>query len=89
MLLRGIDIDEKRAKEKLLYRDVLRYLTERSYRVIAEKQWKRTIRRNTEDFTVKDGQLYIRGKNGHENRSWVFDEEDQKRISAPGSTGRT
>ena len=33
---------EKSAQEKLLYQDVLKYLTERAE---AEKQWKRTIRR--------------------------------------------
>ena len=36
---------EKSAQEKLLYQDVLKYLTERSYRVEAGKQWKRSIRR--------------------------------------------
>ena len=54
---------EKSAQEKLFYKDVLRYLTERSYREEAEKQWKRTIRRKAQDFTVNDGQLYIKGKN--------------------------
>ena len=34
---------EKSAQEKLLYQGVLKYLTERSYRAEAEKQWKRTI----------------------------------------------
>eukprot|EP00731_Ephydatia_muelleri_P033753 Em0037g17a len=46
---------EKSAQEKLLYRDVLKYLTERSYRAEAEKQWKRMIRRKAKDFTVNDG----------------------------------
>eukprot|EP00731_Ephydatia_muelleri_P007459 Em0003g1707a len=71
---------EKSAQEKLFYKDVLRYLTERSYREEAEKQWKRTVRRKAQDFTVNDGQLYIKGKNGQEARRWVFDEEDQKRV---------
>ena len=56
---------EKSAQEKLLYTDVLRYWTERSYtyREEAEKQWKRTIRRKAQ-VTVNDGQFYIKGKNG-------------------------
>ena len=52
---------EKSAQEKLLYQDVLKYLTERSYRAEAEKQWKRTIRRKVKYFTVNDGQLYLKG----------------------------
>eukprot|EP00731_Ephydatia_muelleri_P029680 Em0021g203a len=48
---------EKSAQEKLLYQDVLKYLTERSYRAEAEKQWKRTIRRKVKYFTVNDGKL--------------------------------
>ena len=46
-------------------------LTERSYRAEAEKQWKRTIRRKAKDFTVNDGQLYLKEKNGQEVRRWV------------------
>lgn len=71
---------EKSAQEKLFYQDVLRYLTERSYREDAEKQWKRKIRRKAQHFTVKDGQLYIKGKNGQEATHWVLDEEDKKRV---------
>ena len=51
---------------------------ERSYRAEAEKQLKRTIRRKAEDFVVKNGQLYSTGEDG---RRWVFDEEDQKRVT--------
>ena len=56
---------EKSAQEKLLYTDVLRYWTERSYmyREEAEKQWKRTIRRKAQ-VTVNDGKSYIKEKNG-------------------------
>ena len=36
MLLRGIDMAEKSAQERLLYQDVLKYLKERSYRAEAE-----------------------------------------------------
>ena len=72
---------EKSAQEKLHYQDVLKYLTERSYRAEAEKQWKRTIRRKAKDFTVNDGQFYLKGKNGQEVRRWVFDKEDQKRLA--------
>ena len=43
---------EKSAQEKLFYKDVLRYLTERSYREEAEKQWKRTIRRKAQSTMV-------------------------------------
>ncbi|KAL5475515.1 hypothetical protein EMCRGX_G025341 [Ephydatia muelleri] len=50
---------EKSAQEKLLYQDVLKYLTERSYRAEAEKQWKRTIRRKVKYFTVNDDQKRV------------------------------
>ena len=59
-VFRGIDIAEKSAQEKLLYQDMLKYLTERSYRTEAEKQWERTIRRKAKDFTTNDG--YLKGK---------------------------
>ena len=39
-------MSDKKAKEMLLYQDVFRYLTERSYRQDADNEWKRTIRRN-------------------------------------------
>ena len=71
-------MSEKKTREKLLYQDVMNYIVERSYRAEAEKQLKRTIRRKAEDFVVKDGQLYSTGEDG---RRWVFDEEDQKRVT--------
>ena len=71
-------MSEKKTREKLLYQDVMKYVVERSYRAEAEKQLKRTIRRKAEDFVVKDGQLYSTGEDG---RRWVFDEEDQKRVT--------
>ena len=71
-------MSEKKTREKLLYQDVMKYIVERSYRAEAEKQLKRTIRRKAEDFVVKDGQLYSTGEDG---RRWVFDEEDQKRVT--------
>ena len=71
-------MSEKKTREKLLYQDVMKYNVERSYRAKAEKHWKRTIRRKAGDFVVKDGQLYSTGEDG---RRWVFDEEDQKRVT--------
>ena len=41
---------EKSAQEKLFYKDVLKYLTVRSYREKAEKQWKRTIPQESARF---------------------------------------
>ena len=55
-------MSEKKAQEKLLYQDVIKYIVERTYRVEAEKDWKRTIRRKAGDFVVKDGQLYTKEK---------------------------
>eukprot|EP00731_Ephydatia_muelleri_P002239 Em0001g2239a len=74
-------MSEKKTREKLLYQDVMKYIVERSYRAEAEKDWKRTIRtirRKAGDFVVKDGQLCTTGEDG---RRWVFDEEDQKRVT--------
>ncbi|KAL5516747.1 hypothetical protein EMCRGX_G002154 [Ephydatia muelleri] len=51
---------------------------ERAYRVDAEKNWKRTIRRKAGEFVLEDGQLYTKGD---DRRRWVFDEEDQKRVT--------
>ena len=67
----------KRAKRrpKLLYQDVIKYIVERTYRVEAEKDWKRTIRRKAGDFVVKDGQLYTKG------------EDCQRRIQGGGGGG--
>ncbi|KAL5517041.1 hypothetical protein EMCRGX_G002507 [Ephydatia muelleri] len=67
---------EKKDQEKLLYQDVMKYIMERAYRVDAEKNWKRTIRRS----------LYSRmisciPKVMIDRRRWVFDEEDQKRVT--------
>ncbi|KAL5476085.1 hypothetical protein EMCRGX_G025990 [Ephydatia muelleri] len=69
---------EKKDQEKLLYQDVMKYIMERAYRVDAEKNWKRTIRRKAEEFVLEDGQLYTKGD---DRRRWVFDEEDQKRVT--------
>ena len=71
-------MSEKKTREKLLYKDMMKYIVERSYRAEAEKHWKRTIRRKAGDFVVKDGQLYSTGEDG---RRWVFDEVDQKRVT--------
>ena len=49
-------MSDKKAQEKLLYQDVMKYIVERTYRVEADKDWKRTIRRKAGDFVVKDGQ---------------------------------
>eukprot|EP00731_Ephydatia_muelleri_P002362 Em0001g2362a len=67
---------EKKDQEKLLYQDVMKYIMERAYRVDAEKNWKKTIRRS----------LYSRmisciPKVMIDRRRWVFDEEDQKRVT--------
>eukprot|EP00731_Ephydatia_muelleri_P007038 Em0003g1286a len=59
-------------------KNVMKYIVERWYRAEAEKDWKRTIRRKAGDFVVKDSQLYTTGEDG---RHWVFDEEDQKRVT--------
>eukprot|EP00731_Ephydatia_muelleri_P032337 Em0023g844a len=69
---------EKKDQEKLLYQDVMKYIMERAYRVDAEKNWKRTIRRKAGEFVLEDGQLYTKGD---DRRRWVFDEEDQKRVT--------
>ena len=50
-------------------------------RAETEKDWKRTIRRKAGDFVVKDGQLYYLYTTGEDGRRWVFDEEDQKRMT--------
>ena len=50
---------EKKDREKLLYQDVMKYIMERAYRVDAEKNWKRTIRRKAGEFVLEDGQLYM------------------------------
>ena len=71
-------MSEKKAQEKLLYQDVIKYIVERTYRVEAEKDWKRMIRRKAGDFVVKDGQLYTKGE---DCRRWVFDEKDQNRVT--------
>ena len=69
---------EKDQEKLLLYQDVMKYIMERAYRVDAEKNWKRTIRRKAGEFVLEDGQLYTKG----DDRSrWVFDEEDQKRVT--------
>eukprot|EP00731_Ephydatia_muelleri_P025267 Em0017g350a len=46
---------EKKDREKLLYQDVMKYIMERAYRVDAEKNWKRTIRRKAGEFVLEDG----------------------------------
>eukprot|EP00731_Ephydatia_muelleri_P031393 Em0022g907a len=69
---------EKKDQEKLLHQDVMKYIMERAYRVDAEKNWKRTIRRKAGEFVLEDGQLYTKGD---DRRRWVFDEEDQKRVT--------
>eukprot|EP00731_Ephydatia_muelleri_P032631 Em0024g175a len=46
---------EKNDQEKLLYQDVMKYIMERAYRVDAEKNWKRTIRRKAGEFVLEDG----------------------------------
>ena len=74
-------IFEMSEKKKLLHQDVMKYIVERSYRAEAEKDWKRRIRRKAGDFVVKDGHLYTTGEDG---RRWVFDEEDQKRVTDRG-----
>ena len=69
-VLRFFEMSEKK--------NVMKYIVERWYRAEAEKDWKRTIRRKAGDFVVKDSQLYTTGEDG---RHWVFDEEDQKRVT--------
>ena len=75
------EMSEKKTREKLLYQNMMKYIVERSYRAEAEKEWKRTIRRKAGDFVVKDGQLYYLYTTGEDGRRWVFDEEDQKRVT--------
>ena len=49
---------DKKVQEKLIpYQNVFRYLTERSYSLDADKEWKMSIHRIAAYFMVKDGQL--------------------------------
>ena len=48
---------DKKVQEKLPYQNVFRYLTERSYSLNRDKEWKMSIHRIAAYFVVKDGHL--------------------------------
>ena len=56
-------MNDKKVKEKLLYQNIFRYLSERPYSLDADKEWKMSIHQ-------KSSQLFItmRGKYGAEDR---------------------
>ena len=81
--------------EGLRLQNVYSYLAEGKYPLGASKDEKRVIRKKSKKYSVSNGQLTYRTKNGN-NVTVIFSEEERKRIlnachtdSTAGHLGRT